>query len=140
MDKVNKFAHRISDNANNKQDVLMDIVFFLEDEEVDPSKKQAIIRLLSEIASQFSTTEFATFLWVIGKFHDQLSVDLLRNNAQRVIETKDSDVGRQFLISYENIIGNEIGDQDKKIFLYLRDIALNDERIAKILPRFHAAE
>lgn len=133
---LNLLKARISSDEKDIVNILVDVALILENQNVSHKEKYEIINWLRELVSSFSKQEIGTLYWALGKFNDDSSVSFLRDLSHIVKDSADPEVGWQFLIAYENIIGNRVSFNDADVFLELNNMASKDQRISDALSRF----
>jgi hypothetical protein len=77
----------------------------------------------------------ATAIWVLGKCNDPVALDAMRRYASRSGFMSHSDSVWQFLVSYENLTGGTICEEDVDLISRIRDFSKENKRVASLIER-----
>jgi len=137
---VSYLIQSIQDVINRKRSgsaVFVDVGLMLEGKSLSIDEKRDVVIFISDNFHDICFDCLSSLIWAIGKFSDVTTSSFLKKIARMVENEKNHEIGWQFLIAYENIIGNKILLEYKNVFLCLNDISETDLKLSKTLSRFH---
>ncbi|MBR5941625.1 MAG: hypothetical protein IKZ88_10255 [Neisseriaceae bacterium] len=121
----------------DRMGALTQIVFAFEDDHIRASQKDAVLAKLSRLINYHSADEVVAFLFAISKHGSPYSVKVLLSLTHKII---DDNIAWQYLVAYENIVGNSILPEFSVAFdmisFYTDEIYFNGDKIKQALQRF----
>lgn len=128
-DLVKKFKIPESDRIA----ALREVGFFFESASVDLSEKDRLLIEVMPFVDMNSKEELISIIWAVGKHSSGISRKALLD---LICHVNDGDVAWQYMVSYENIVGNVILKEFVPAFNRLRLYAEVDARIKEAVARF----
>jgi hypothetical protein len=126
----------VNDLVNNEKDrcrIFTEIGYKFEDSSIEAGKKNELLEKIISSLEIKSKQDIISILWIIGKYRSNVSIASLLSMSDRI---SDNDVAWQYLVSYENIVGNNIEPGFIDIFKRIEKYSGKDARIERSLNRF----
>lgn len=126
----------VNDLVNNEKDrccIFTDIGYKFEDSSIEAVKKDELLEKIISSLEIKSKQDIISVLWIIGKYRSNVSIASLLSMSDRI---SDNDIAWQYLVSYENIVGNNIEPGFIDIFKKIEKYSGKDARIERSLNRF----
>ena len=128
--------HLVNDLVNNEKDrccIFTDIGYKFEDSSIEAVKKDELLEKIISSLEIKSKQDIISVLWIIGKYRSNVSIASLLSMSDRI---SDKDIAWQYLVSYENIVGNNIEPDFIDVFKRIEKYSEKDARIERSLNRF----
>ena len=122
--------------VNNEKDrchIFTGIGYKFEDSSIEVVKKDELLEKIISSLEIKSKQDIISVLWIIGKYRSNVSIASLLSMSDRI---SDNDIAWQYLVSYENIVGNNIEPGFIDIFKKIEKYSGKDARIERSLNRF----
>ena len=126
----------VNDLVNNEKDrccIFTDIGYKFEDSSIEAVKKDELLEKIISSLEIKSKQDIISVLWIIGKYRSNVSIASLLSMSDRI---SDNDIAWQYLVSYENIVGNNIEPDFIDVFKRIEKYSGKDARIERSLNRF----
>ena len=126
----------INDLVNNEKDrcrIFTEIGYKFEDSSTDVIKKDELLKKIISSLEIESKQDIISVLWIIGKYRSDVSIASLLSMSDRI---GDNDIAWQYLVSYENIVGNNLEPDFIDVFKRIEKYSGKDARIERSLNRF----
>ena len=92
-------------DGNDRLEALSEVIFAFERAELSGPAGDDVLAEILRFINYDSVSELETFIFAIGKHSSKHSVDMLLSLAPKITNER---VAWQYLIAYENIVGNSI--------------------------------
>lgn len=129
--------HSFWSENGDRQNALTQIIFAFEDENIQVPQKDAVLAKLSSLIDYHSSDEVASFVFAIGKYSSPYSVKVLLSLTHKIINDA---IAWQYLVAYENIVGNVILPEFSVAFDIIRsftdEVYFESDKIKQALQRF----
>lgn len=126
----------INDLVNNEKDrcrIFTEIGYKFEDSSIEANKKDELLEKIISSLEIKSKQDIISALWIMGKYRSNVSIASLLSMSGRI---SDNDIAWQYLVSYENIVGNNIEPDFMDVFKRIEKYSGKDARIERSLNRF----
>ena len=126
----------VNDLVNNEKDrccIFTDIGYKFEDSSIEAVKKDELLEKIISSLEIKSKQDIISVLWIIDKYRSNVSIASLLSMSDRI---SNNDVAWQYLVSYENIVGNNIEPDFIDVFKRIEKYSGKDARIERSLNRF----
>lgn len=129
--------HSFWGKNGDRQNALTQIIFAFENDDIPLSRKDAVLAKLSCLIDYHSSDEVASFVFAVGKYSSPYSVKVLLSLTHKIINDA---IAWQYLVAYENIVGNlilpEFGVAFDIIRLFTDEVYFESDKIKQALQRF----
>lgn len=112
---------------------LYGIGYKFEDSSIEAVKKDELLEKIISSLEIKSKQDIISVLWIIDKYRSNVSIASLLSMSDRI---SNNDVAWQYLVSYENIVGNNIEPDFIDVFKRIEKYSGKDARIERSLNRF----
>lgn len=129
--------HSFWGENGDRMGALTQIIFAFEDDNIPLSRKDAVLAKLSCLINYHSSDEVASFVFAVGKYGSPYSVKVLLSLTHKIV---NDSIAWQYLVAYENIVGNSILPEFSVAFDIIRSftdkVYFESDKIKQALQRF----
>ncbi|MBO7381598.1 MAG: hypothetical protein J6U05_08010 [Neisseriaceae bacterium] len=129
--------HSFWGKNGDRQNALTQIIFAFENDDIPLSRKDTVLAKLSSLIDYHSSDEVASFVFAVGKYSSPYSVKVLLSLTHKIINDA---IAWQYLVAYENIVGNSILLEFSVAFDIIRSftdkVYFESDKIKQALQRF----
>lgn len=130
---MERFIDGLVNNEKDRCHIFTEIGYKFEDSSIEVVKKDELLEKIISSLEIKSKQDIISVLWIIGKYRSNVSIASLLSMSDRI---SNNDVAWQYLVSYENIVGNNIEPDFIDVFKRIEKYSGKDARIERSLNRF----
>ena len=130
---MERFIDGLVNNEKDRCHIFTEIGYKFEDSSIEAVKKDELLEKIISSLEIKSKQDIIFVLWIIGKYRSNVSIASLLSMSDRI---SNNDVAWQYLVSYENIVGNNIEPDFIDVFKRIEKYSGKDARIERSLNRF----
>lgn len=130
---MERFINGLVNNEKDRCHIFTEIGYKFEDSSIEAVKKDELLEKIISSLEIKSKQDIISVLWIIGKYRSNVSIASLLSMSDRI---SNNDVAWQYLVSYENIVGNNIEPDFIDVFKRIEKYSGKDARIERSLNRF----
>lgn len=130
---MERFIDGLVNNEKDRCHIFTEIGYKFEDSSIEAVKKDELLEKIISSLEIKSKQDIISVLWIIGKYRSNVSIASLLSMSDRI---SNNDVAWQYLVSYENIVGNNIEPDFIDVFKRIEKYSGKDARIERSLNRF----
>lgn len=130
---MERFIDGLVNNEKDRCHIFTEIGYKFEDSSIEVVKKDELLEKIISSLEIKSKQDIISVLWIIGKYRSNVSIASLLSMFDRI---SNNDVAWQYLVSYENIVSNNIEPDFIDVLKRIEKYSGKDARIERSLNRF----